>query len=903
MDETGQPDEQPTPILPLEHVDVSSRGRISSAAARWGTEVVDLRRLQRAEVVVPPTWILSAAEFAAFARASLPRRHELKTLIKMAGTAEGDERCARAHERLLGEPLPEPLALALASFWEDHRAELPSGVDIRTILVAAPGKLALHDPVPGALSGVTGAPAILAAMRRLWADAVLSRAVRTYATAGLREVSFATLLQQHLPSTSYGLLMPAADPSALVGEPSEGQQTTWLLGAADSPGSDQPWTRRATALHPIELASAGQDEAEAGDDAAAPPAPPPVRRLLETLGASGLEELGRVGEALGREIGHEVGSVFAVSRRRGTELAVSVLSVRPRVGQPVLQETATGASWSEIGLGSRFREPPCHLSASLLTSLTRRCLAESLTAIRCKVDGDASLIATRENRTYLNVAPLRHAAVALPLGGRDSLLLAVGAGDAGLAQQRSAERSARRRSRLKIPLVAVATLVNELKVEHEALHWQEQLGREARTLADLDLALLPNDGITTTFVAARRLLERATALWTRWVGAQLVLQHAAAALIRRRVPEAPPQLGQTLTSGVGGLYGATLGVALQSVAEVVRDEPEVLVLLRQGTVRSVGQLPDGRSRGALGQFLSNFGDMALGAFDLGRPRWSEDANDLVQMLCTLASSATGSGAAPDPIARARAGAAAELARYEPYLPAIERRSVQILLDRCKSLIMRRHDLDRWALQSLGATRRVMLDIDRRLRRIDPSIPKGGAFCCEPERLLQTLTSGRPELGQLIRMRLAERESRSSEPAPPTHLASLQRGTGPLAPPTSELQGIGVSPGVVEGRALLLSADMPQRLSGDEILVVAYADPGLSPLYLEARALIAETGGTHSPAAEVAREYALPAVLSVHDAASYLHDGEPIRVDGIRGTIERLDTRTRSRRTRADGTER
>ena len=178
--------------------------------------------------------------------------------------------------------------------------------------------------------------------------------------------------------------------------------------------------------------------------------------------------------------------------------------------------------------------------------------------------------------------------------------------------------------------------------------------------------------------------------------------------------------------------------------------------------------------------------------------------------------------------------------------------------------------------------------------------EGGAFYCEPKRVLQRLTSARPARGKLIHMRLAERELRSGDPAPPTHLSGLQQSALPLPPLAGDLQGIGVSPGVVEGRALVLSAGMPQRLDGDEVLVIAHADPALSPLYLEARALIAETGGTLSPAAELAREYALPAVMSARDAVSYLNNGEPIRVDGVRGTIERLDVRARARHTRADG---
>jgi pyruvate,water dikinase len=185
-------------------------------------------------------------------------------------------------------------------------------------------------------------------------------------------------------------------------------------------------------------------------------------------------------------------------------------------------------------------------------------------------------------------------------------------------------------------------------------------------------------------------------------------------------------------------------------------------------------------------------------------------------------------------------------------------------------------------------REVALDVDRRLRRYEPTIPEGGAFQCSLQRLAGALKSGRPELGRIIRMRLVEREAESREPAPPLAFAgSPPRGAIPLVPSTS-LSGLGVSPGVVEGRVRIVHGVLPPAIEPGDVLVVPALDPALTPLAGIAGAVIAELGGVLSVGAELARELALPCVMGVTDAALQLRDGERVRVDGERGTVLRLE---------------
>jgi pyruvate,water dikinase len=107
--------------------------------------------------------------------------------------------------------------------------------------------------------------------------------------------------------------------------------------------------------------------------------------------------------------------------------------------------------------------------------------------------------------------------------------------------------------------------------------------------------------------------------------------------------------------------------------------------------------------------------------------------------------------------------------------------------------------------------------------------------------------------------------------------------------SERLQGIGASAGQVEGYIKILkSLSLAMTdLNRGTILVVPYTDSGWAPLLARVGGLIAEVGGRLSHGAIVAREYRIPAVMDVHNATNLLHDGQYVRIDGQKGTIEIL----------------
>ncbi|MBA4493385.1 phosphoenolpyruvate synthase [Paenactinomyces guangxiensis] len=107
-------------------------------------------------------------------------------------------------------------------------------------------------------------------------------------------------------------------------------------------------------------------------------------------------------------------------------------------------------------------------------------------------------------------------------------------------------------------------------------------------------------------------------------------------------------------------------------------------------------------------------------------------------------------------------------------------------------------------------------------------------------------------------------------------------------PAGALVGIPVSAGVTEGYVKVVRRLEEGSLNKGDILVAPYTDPGWTPLFYSAKALVTEIGGMMTHGSVVAREYGIPAVVGVENATKRLKDGQYVRVDGTKGFVEILD---------------
>jgi pyruvate,water dikinase len=106
------------------------------------------------------------------------------------------------------------------------------------------------------------------------------------------------------------------------------------------------------------------------------------------------------------------------------------------------------------------------------------------------------------------------------------------------------------------------------------------------------------------------------------------------------------------------------------------------------------------------------------------------------------------------------------------------------------------------------------------------------------------------------------------------------------PADGALRGTPASAGTVTGPARVVLDPVGAHLEPGEVLVAPSTDPGWTPLFLTAGALVMEMGGANSHGAVVAREYGIPAVVGVPGATTQITTGEAVTVDGAAGLVHR-----------------
>jgi pyruvate,water dikinase len=108
-----------------------------------------------------------------------------------------------------------------------------------------------------------------------------------------------------------------------------------------------------------------------------------------------------------------------------------------------------------------------------------------------------------------------------------------------------------------------------------------------------------------------------------------------------------------------------------------------------------------------------------------------------------------------------------------------------------------------------------------------------------------------------------------------------------------LRGMPVSAGVARGPARILRTADAARVEVGDVLVAYTTDPGWTPIFVNAAAIVLEVGGVLQHGAVVAREFGKPCVVGIADVVATLADGELVEVDGAAGTLTRLAAAART----------
>ena len=140
----------------------------------------------------------------------------------------------------------------------------------------------------------------------------------------------------------------------------------------------------------------------------------------------------------------------------------------------------------------------------------------------------------------------------------------------------------------------------------------------------------------------------------------------------------------------------------------------------------------------------------------------------------------------------------------------------------------------------------------------------------------------PNAAQLVHRRKQEMEAARAIDLPPVIIGDEPP---PIElSPRKRLLGTPTSGGVHTAKCCVVRSirDFEQLRQGD-ILVVPFTDVSWTPLFARASGVISECGGLLSHSSIIAREYGIPAVVSVPDATRLLNDAV-VTIDGYKGEI-------------------
>lgn len=221
------------------------------------------------------------------------------------------------------------------------------------------------------------------------------------------------------------------------------------------------------------------------------------------------------------------------------------------------------------------------------------------------------------------------------------------------------------------------------------------------------------------------------------------------------------------------------------------------------------------------------------------------------------------------------------------LPIYKRPAAALLLRLAAQRILLRGVAKRAFLQSLDVTRASARRLGNILAGEGLIDDADDAFYLTMQELTGSLP---PDVRDLVRRRREFRREYQGLELPSdwtgTPVPRRLDGLGPVDVGGS-LNGIGVSPGVTEGRARVLTEPFFDDVEPDEILVTPFTDPSWSSVMFISSALVVDIGGALSHAAVVARELGIPCVVNTRNGSRMLKTGDFIRVDGGRGVVEIL----------------
>lgn len=354
----------------------------------------------------------------------------------------------------------------------------------------------------------------------------------------------------------------------------------------------------------------------------------------------------------------------------------------------------------------------------------------------------------------------------------------------------------------------------------------------------------------------------------------------------------------TLAQSAPNNITSEMGLALLDVADAIRPYPQVIDYLSHvkddGFLDGLRQVEGGtEAQAAIEAYLDKYGMRCAGEIDITRPRWREKPTTLVPLILgNIKNFAPGAGKRKFEEGRQEAWQKEQelLARLRQ-LPDGEQKAQETkrMIDLLRNYIGYREYPKYGMVSRYFVYKQTLLREAGRLVQAGVLREKEDSYYLTFEELREAVRSHQVD-AQLISGR--KEEYKLYEKLTP---ARVMTSDGEMVAgaykrddlPAGSLAGLGVSAGVIEGRARVILRMEQADLEAGDILVTAFTDPSWTPLFVAIQGLVTEVGGLMTHGAVIAREYGLPAVVGVEHATRLIKDGQRIRVHGTEGYVEIL----------------
>ena len=339
-----------------------------------------------------------------------------------------------------------------------------------------------------------------------------------------------------------------------------------------------------------------------------------------------------------------------------------------------------------------------------------------------------------------------------------------------------------------------------------------------------------------------------------------------------------------------------MGLVLSEVADLAREYPPVVRYLEAaGEAFRMDDLRQVEGGGAVADafenFLRQYGMRATGEIDISKTRFRENPAELVGAILTnIRTLPKGHGKSSFEQGRLEMETLTEelVALAEQKLGSRKAKKLRRYISFFRNYVGTREYPKYVWICRYDVYKRAIMREAKRLAEQGILQEPGDIFYLYLEELREAIQTGRVDYTDIARRK--KDYTHFANLTPPRVIFSdgevpemaYQRNI-----PTGALPGLGVSSGVVEGRARVIRSIEDAVMEKSDILVTSFTDPSWTPVFVSIAGLVTEVGGMMTHGAVITREYGLPAVVGVVGATRRIRDGDRIRVNGDEGYVEIL----------------